>query len=73
MLAELSIGPRLLRPFHLVYTNFISSHKTLEPAQELSRTGERGKRISKAKGASESRENLSARRVFFPTFGDECC
>ena len=47
MLAELKISPQLLRPFHLVYTNFLQGKPQLEPTLlKKSSSGGRGKRKS---------------------------
>ena len=43
MLADIQIPLRLLKPFHLIYFNFLSSDHTLEPALK-SRAGGRGKK-----------------------------
>ena len=50
MLADIQIPSRLLKPFHLIYVNFLSSNHTLEPALE-SRSRGRGKKPKKAKKA----------------------
>jgi hypothetical protein len=55
MLADIKISTSLLRPFHLVFSNFLLSHQTLEPALNQSRTGGRGKVTKKAKKASKKR------------------
>ena len=61
MLADIQIPLRQLRPFHLVFTNFLSSVQTLEPAPFGSRTGERGntKRVGKSKAKKASKPSKS--------------
>ena len=55
MLADIQISKTLLRPFHQVYHNFLSSVQTLEPTLlKKSRTGGRGSNQKQAKKASKS-------------------
>ena len=50
MLADIQVSKNTLRPFHLVFTNFMSSVQTLEPALlQKSRTGGRGKNTKSAR------------------------
>ena len=50
MLADIQVSKNTLRPFHLVFTNFMSSVQTLEPALlQKSRTGGRGKNSKPAR------------------------
>ena len=44
MLSELQIAPSLLRPFHLVFANWISRKPSLEPPRKTRRAGGRGKK-----------------------------
>ena len=53
MLADIQVPIHLLRPFHRIFSHYVSSVKTLEPAQK-SRTGGRGKTKKQAKKASKS-------------------
>ena len=53
MLTDIQIPFRLLRPFHSIYFNFLTSVHTLEPAQ-WSRTGGRGSNKKMAKKAMKS-------------------
>ena len=49
MLSEIQIPRNLLRPFHNIFTTWISSKPSLEPAHlKVSRTGDRGKKPRKA-------------------------
>ena len=49
MLADITIPPRLLTPFHLTFTNFLKSQPKLEHARKSSRAGGRGKTAKKPK------------------------
>lgn len=53
MLTDLAVPFHLLRPFHTIFFNFLSSVHTLEPAQ-WSRTGGRGKTVKSAKTAMKT-------------------
>jgi hypothetical protein len=62
MLADLQIRPSLLRPFHLVFDNFLVSHQTLEHAFS-SRSGGRGKSLNSAMKASKTAMKKAMKRV----------
>ena len=49
MLSELQISPNLLRPFHLVFHNWISRKPSLEPPRKTRRAGGRGKKTQRPK------------------------
>ena len=79
MLADIQIPKKLLRPFHLVFNNFLSSVQTLEPALLIkSRTGGRGKNkntaripCKKAKKASKTVKKTGLKRAKRPGGGQQ--
>ena len=71
MLADLQIPPRQLRPFHTVFSNFMSSVQTLEPALFKSRTGGRGS--TKSVGKSSLKGAKKASKTVKKTCKKVCC